>query len=276
MNKLTLTSLSIVLAASSANAAIVASDNFDGLAAGTALDSSADWNAKWNAAPSTQQNLYKADGAGAINLDMSVAEINYHAVNAAGFVVGAGGATISLDFNYTHNGAGNPTNLNKTFFGPTISTTPNWWDGGNQQLTLAQRGGAIGNTLPAAPWVENWVNHSALGVNHTGGVASTSSNIAVVWTLSEGAGGTIEGVGTYTHAGGTNTSSVIDTGIANGTTIYGGFSTGWNDVGGSLESATNISNLNIDNFEIETVVVPEPSSVLLASLSALGLLRRRR
>lgn len=276
MNKITLTSISIAVATSSVQAVIVASDNFDVLASGTALDASADWNAKWQTA-STQQNLYKADGSGAITLDMSIAEVNYHGIHQTGFTVGTGGATIALDFNYTHNGAGNPaTGVNKTFFGPIISDQPQWWNGATQQLTIAQRGGAIGNTLPAAPWVENWVNHSTLGVAPTGGSASTSTNIAVVWSLSQGAGGTIEAVGTYTHAGGTTTSSMIDTGIANGTTIYGGFSTGWNDVGGSLENATNISSLNIDNFEIDVPVVPEPSSMALASLAALGLLRRRR
>jgi len=277
MNKLIITTVSFAALSATASAAVLVSDNFDGLSADTAMDSSSDWQAKWQTG-TTQQNLYKADGAGGIVLDMSVAELNYHALHQTGFTIAANSsATISLDFTYTHNGGGNPaTGVNKTFFGPMVSNTANWWDGSNTMLPMSQRGGAIGNNLTAAPWVENWASHSSLGVSQNGGVADTSNIINLTWTLTDN-GTTIDAAGTFTSGANTYTTTSFDTGIATGTTLYGGFSTGWNNVGGSLENATNISSLSIDNFEISSPdVVPEPSSLLIASLSVFGLLRRRR
>lgn len=280
MNKKYLTTLGILLAAHPATAAILVSDNFDGLAAGTNMGASADWNAKW-ASASTQQGLYKADGSGAINLDTTVAEVNYHALHQTGFVVGGSGhasATISLDFNYTHDGSGNNPGggVNKTFFGTYISDTAAWWSGSGYDLRMSYRGGAIGNNLPAAPWVENWVNDTALGVDHDGGVAGTSSTIGISWVLTDN-GTTIDAAGSYTAAGNTYTISSFDTGFASGTTLYGGFTTGWNDVGGTIDNATSITNINIDNFAITAPdPIPEPTSIVLVSLASLGIFRRRR
>ncbi|WP_411847279.1 PEP-CTERM sorting domain-containing protein [Roseibacillus persicicus] len=268
--------LSTVAAVGVAEGVSIVSDNFDGLAAGAAMDASADWNAKW-ATGTTQQNLYKGDGSGGVNLDMSVAEVNYHALNQTGFVVGGTGfssVTISFDFNYTHNGGGNPaTGVNKAFFGALISDQPQWWSGSSNTFTIANRGGAIGNNVSGAPFIEGWATHSSMGVDPNAG--GTSSNINLSWVLTDN-GTTIDAQAIYVRAGGSFTSTSWDTGVPSGTTLYGGFSTGWNDVGGTLENATNISSINLDNFAITGAPIPEPSAVFLVGLAGLGIFRRRR
>lgn len=254
----------------------IVSDNFDGLAVGTNMDASADWQAKWTTG-TTQQNLYKADGAGAINLDTTITERQYRALHQTGFVLGGSGystVTISFDFNYTHNGGGNPaTGVNKAFFGPLVSSAPEWYSGSNNHFGIANRGGAIGNTVVGAPFIENWVNHTAMGVDPN--VGGTSSNINVAWTLTDN-GTTVDAQAVYTAAGNTLTSLSWNLGIASGTTLYGGFSNGWNDVAGTTDTSTNISNVNLDNFIIGGTPIPEPTSILLVGLAGFGVFRRRR
>ena len=80
-----------------------------------------------------------------------------------------------------------------------VSTDANWWAGTNKVLSLANRGGAIGNLIPANPWVEGWQQHTSVGVDATAG--GTSNVINLSWTLSDN-GATYDAVGTITHSGG--------------------------------------------------------------------------
>ena len=80
-----------------------------------------------------------------------------------------------------------------------VSTDANWWAGTNKVLSLANRGGAIGNLIPANPWVEGWQQHTSVGVDTTAG--GTSNVINLSWTLSDN-GATYDAVGTITHSGG--------------------------------------------------------------------------
>ena len=264
------------LALTAANGAVtIAADNFYSLGAGVNMDASTDWQAKWDVAQTTQRNLYKGDGAGGVTLDTTVAFLNYHALHQTGFTVDATQpkATVSLTMTYTHEAGGNATVVNKALFGPMISTTANWWDGANDTFSLSNRGGVIGNTVAGAPFIESWNPHSALGINTTTG--GTSVPITIAWDLTSN-GATIDAQATYSYGSTSFTSTKVDTGVAIGTTIYGGFSTAWNDQGNTtaLSSFSKISSVGVDDFSI--VAVPEPSSVALSALSALGLLKRRR
>lgn len=267
-----------------AQAAVLVSDNFDDLADGTDMASSANWNAKWDGNNETQRNLYKGNGNGSVTLDTTVAWRNYHALHQTGFQVGGAdghdSVTISSDISYVHAAGGDiSANLNEAFFGLFVSNTAPWWSGGgnanSESLLLANRGAAVGNKVNGSPWIEDWTNHSSLGVDTSTGGESSTINIA--WTLSDN-GTTIDAAAVITRGGSTFETTLVDTTLASGSTLYGGYSTGWNGVGNVPISDVNaIESVTIDNFSISAPdAVPEPSSVILASLAALGLLRRRR
>ncbi|QDT67512.1 hypothetical protein MalM25_04110 [Planctomycetes bacterium MalM25] len=269
--------LGVATVAMPASSATIFSDNFDSYTAGDNI-AGPNWQPKW-AAATTQQSLFKAVAGGYGSIDTTVAERQYRVNGKTPFTVNSGDEIhVKVDMRYSHLPGGNITsNVNSNFFGLQISTSENWWDGTRRSIPLANRGGAIGNSLPAAPWVEGWMPHSNLGVDTTAGGYSEWINID--WELTE-SGGTIWAEATITPSGAqpAYTTTPIDTTIAAGTTIYAGFTTDWN-TGGAIpvSQVNNIDDVQVDNFSIETAAIPEPASLALCGLTGLAMagLRRR-
>ncbi|MGB7323554.1 MAG: PEP-CTERM sorting domain-containing protein [Rubripirellula sp.] len=264
----------------SAKADLIFMDDFSGFSANQEINynsgTGSTWKQKWDGNDATQRNLIKATGTGGATLDTSIAVRNYHALAQTAFSISAGEtAVVSSDFQYTH-GAGVAANVNKNFFGLLVSTTPDWWSGTNKAMSVANRGAAIGNLLPVAPWTENWVLHANLGVDTlTGG---TSDWLNASMNLSINASGNYEGILEITKVADDSsvfTSSPVDLGLVAGTSLYAGYTTDWNNSPDSIASVNNITSLGLNNFSISVTAVPEPSSLALVGLAG-GLMAVRR
>ncbi|WOO40863.1 hypothetical protein [Rubellicoccus peritrichatus] len=242
-----------------------ATDDFTSYANGTALSPSNGWSAKWDSTNATQQDLYTVTD-GVLTLDTSVAWRNYHALNQSGITMSTDKtAILSAEFRYHHTSGGNiTTNFNQSAFGLMISDDANWYSGKNAYLAMSNRGGAIGNPLPIAPWIEGWQTHTSLGVDTTAG--GTSEWIRIEWKLTDN-GTEIEAVGDiYNATTGAllYTTTTYTTGIASGSTIYGGFSTAWNGIGDvPIESFSKFDAINIDNFSFALDSVPAGSMIII-------------
>lgn len=253
-------------------AGIVYEDDYSSYAEGSNIAASPNWNATWLSSDTTQQNLFVGGAGGTATIDLQVAKSQYRAIAQSGFsITGSEVATIQTQFQYTHNGQGQPSAFNQNFFGLMVTSQPQWWNGSNFEFGMANRGTALGNTLPSAPWVENWGDHGSIGVDDTGGTQSTSNMLDMVMTITADAtSGNYFAQVTY----GGMTSSLMNTGIAAGTTIYAGYSVGWDNSGGAKSALTNIDRVTMDNFRISTV--PEPSSAIVLAAARLGLVSIRR
>lgn len=275
MNKLSalLALAAVSVACTFTSAGIIYEDDFSTYGSDVNIASSASWNATWMSGDATQRNLFRTTAAGdSATINMQNAKSQYRALAQTGFsFVGGESATVETQLQYTHNGQGAPNVFNSNFFGLIISDQPQWWNGGNSEINVANRGPALGNTLPGPPWVENWTNHSVFGVDYDGGAQSTSGVIDVKLTLTPNAStGNYRAILEY----GGMTSSAIDTGFAIGSTIYAGYSVGWDGFGGTKADATGIDTVIMDNFVITTI--PEPSSLSMLGLLGLAAIRRKK
>ncbi|MEM6689688.1 MAG: PEP-CTERM sorting domain-containing protein [Planctomycetota bacterium] len=254
---------------------VLISDGFDSYGAGSNI-AGPDWNPKWQTG-STQQNLFKG-GSGYATIDLTLAERNYHIVNQTSFTVNSGDTVkVSSDVQYTHAGLGNGTALNQNFIGFLLTDQPQWWNGANKDSSIANRGGALGNLLPAAPWVENWFPHTNVGVSTNAGTAQTSDWFSIELMLSVNGGGNIEGSLTLDNGSSSFTTTPVDLGFAAGTTLYAGYTTAWNGSADPIATTTGISSVNVDNFAVSSVTaVPEPTSLVALSALGLGCICRRR
>lgn len=274
MKKITLISL-LALYAGFASATVIVSDDFSSYSGSI---NGANWNPKWDGGDTSQQNLLLANG-GVATLDTSIAKAHYYTPNKTGFTIGSGvTATIKSDFRYTHEAGGNiSVNLNKSAFGLLLTTSSNWWDGTNKDVSMSNRGGAMGHTSPAAPFINGWKTHGSLSVNTTDGGQSEWFTLQMNLDASNG---TVWVQSDMLYEGGTVVQSGVrwDTGIADSSTLYGGFTTGWNGVDGgtnSVSSFSKISEVQMDNFSIETI--PEPATLgLVAFFAGATLFIRRR
>ncbi|QBG46574.1 PEP-CTERM sorting domain-containing protein [Verrucomicrobia bacterium S94] len=235
-------------------------DNFD--------DGNLDgWIQKWTA---TQNSLFNNGGTTA-NLS-GLAEANYHAYMDTGFsLTGSETGTISSDIRLEHTGIA-PTAVNENFFGLYITDNTDWWAGSSQSHAIANRGGAIGNRVNADPWIEGWVTWNNVGIDTSvGGVGSWFS---IDWNLSV-SNGTYWGEATLNHDTGSYTMTAMDLGIAEGTTIYAGYSTAWNPSGTNIMTSASMKSIEVDNFSVE--VIPEPATLgLVAMFGGAVLFIRRR
>ena len=259
---------------SQANADLIVDEDCSSFTDGDNIGSSSDWNVKWDGTDTSQQNLFVAE-SGTGTIDYQIAKSQYRAIHQTGFSLQAGDtATIETEFRFTHNGQGNPTDLNENFFGMQFTTGPAWWQGDNQEITIANRGAAIGNRLPFAPWIQNWVTQSSLGVDTTGGVDSTSNWIDVTVDLYVGISGNYEAVLSY--AGATATAIDLGSNFAAGTTIYAGITSAWDGSGGTKADHTHINGVAIDNFRITVDAIPEPTGAALLIFGFAGAAIRRK
>ena len=271
MKKLSLImALSMIVGA--AGAGIVFQDDFE-----DGIDTGADWNPKWQSG-SDQQNLFNSDPGGYATLDTATAIRNYHIDTKHGFSVsGTDYATMTMDMRYVHNGLGNGLQANKVFIALQFNETPTWWDGNVETKGVVNRNDAIGLIHPASPWVEGWITHSSLGVNTTAGTSQTSSWVVVQSTISVSGGNYWLDTDLYAADGTTllYDGTSFDTGEAAGTTIYAGLTTAWQDSTNRIETITNIEEVHIDNFIVETI--PEPATFgLIAAFGGAALFIRRR
>ena len=158
----------------SSQAAVVFTEDFSDFATGQNIASAERWNAKWTA---EQQQLWTGTADQTATLDLSSAWNNFHATYQEGFsLAGSETATTSVDFRFTHNGLGTPSEVNKGFFGLGFAAENEWWEVTNRaDARIANRNGAVGMALTVAPWTEGWLSWGSLGVDPNGGVASTSS-----------------------------------------------------------------------------------------------------
>lgn len=242
------------------HATVVVSDNFDdGDLAG--------WSQKWTA---SMNNKFSNTGANAVMDGTATAQ--YRAINTTGFSLSAGDtATVSSDFRMDHTGV-DPTKVNGDFIGFLLTTTTTWYDGVNVTSDIANRKGAVGDTLPFAPYVENWITWNNFGVDtSTGGVGnwfSMDMHLSV-------SNGTYWSSMDINHGGGTTTTTMKDLGIAAGTTVYSGYTTGYNDSGTNIMVSASMNNVAMDNFQVD--VIPEPATLgLFAVISGAILFIRRR
>lgn len=238
------------------------SDDFGGYAAGSNIGLP-NFGAKWDNGDPSQRNLFKADagGGGFAVLDTTIAKRNYHVNGKVAFVLGAGKtAKIASDFRYSHEAGGNITaNLNKNAFGLQVSTSPDWWNGTRKSFSMANRGGAMGNTLPVAPWIEGWETHSSLGVNTTTG--GLSDWLRIEWELVDN-GASVLGqasISNLTTGSLLYQSTQADLGLPSGATLYAGYTTDWNDVGSTnIASFSKIDAVHMDNFLVTVADTPVP------------------
>ncbi|MDA9317436.1 hypothetical protein N9Q19_01390 [Puniceicoccaceae bacterium] len=263
----------------------LATFDFDTYASGESLNGD-DWKPKWQGG-SDQQNLFTGSGLGTAILDTSIATTNYHMPSTTGFsLTGADTATIQVDFRYTL-AAGVLGYANKGFFALGITNEINWWAGNPNFHAVANRGMAIGTTLPVSPWVQQWIPHNSVGItgvtNLGGGqfniAEDTTSNWLTLRTSVDVVGGfyriksdIYNAEGTLLSAGG----SWNATNIAEDTIIYSSMTTGYNDAGGTIQNATAVKQVEIDSFSLVSTV-PEPSAyALIVGMLALGSVMIRR
>lgn len=249
---------SLFIFAESASANLIFTDDFNAYTNGVSI-AGADWQPKWDAIDTTQQDLLTGHSDGYAVLDTSVAKSNYHAPTSHGFIVGSSGgsAVIKADFRYDHTAGGDITEIpNKAAFGLLVSTTANWDSGTNSGIAMANRGGAIGNTLPVDPWIEGWVTHSSLGIDTNSG--GSGSWITIELTLTD-INGVLWAQATITNKATDTllyTTTSFSTNIASSETLFAGITTHWNDVGTSIVSFSKMEEVHIDNFSVEVFSKP--------------------
>lgn len=253
-----------------AQAVVIIQDDFE-----DGIDTANDWNPKWQSG-TDQQDLFVADNAGYAKLDTSVAIRNYHIDNKSGFSLADGeSATIGFDMRFIHNGTGNaPAQANKIFISPQFDDTPTWWNGAYETKGDVMRNNAIGLNHPASPWVEGWVSQSF------GASVTTSAWYYIESTISAD-GGTYKFDTDLYNADRTTLrvdGTSYDTGVATNTTIYGGLTTAWQTTTDTIESITNVREVHIDNYLVETsVVIPEPATIgMVLAFGGAGIFVRRR
>ena len=263
--------LMVLLMASGAIASpIQFGDNFDGGLQGS-------WNAKWDA-NSDQKSLWDANATDGATM-LGLAKAQYRAVNQQAFSIDAGEtATLSSDFRFTSSGVA-LANYNKNFMGFIITTGAAWWQGANYERGLVNRGAALGSQIPVNPWVEGWYTMTSIGGVDTGPAHTPTQTgwFSLTWDLrADETSGTIWGTQTIDNGAGTIwTSADLDLGLAAGTTIYAGYSSGYQNTGTNLVTGMSISEVQMDNFQVD--VIPEPATLgLITAFGGAVLFIRRR
>lgn len=270
-------------------------DDFDTGGTGTGILSgtNGNWSAKWlGTGDTTQRDLYDntaAAGVGGTNgvvLDVTTARRQYNAIHQDGLTCPIGvGNTLTLRSDMQVAVNGNTPTQNNNFFGLQVSTTPNWWDGSNIDYTLSRRGNATqqvfgvnGNT--------GWDNVNQYGLPGGANPVGTSDWFSMEIVLTDN-GTTYDAVMTLYRPDGSFSAAhqvSTTTTIASGSTVYGGYTTGWNSVDPAgtavptdIQTYSNVTGVTVDNFSfIGAHAVPEPASLAILAFAGIGLVTRRR
>ncbi|QBG47240.1 hypothetical protein EGM51_07465 [Verrucomicrobia bacterium S94] len=233
---------------------IIFEDDFSTYTGGTV--NGADWRPKWDdSVTPAQTDLLTSDGTYAV-LDNSRALRNYHAPTTHGFTLeGDDNMIIKADMRFVHAPGGAPETPNQSFFSLNLSTSTNWWEGSHVNKALVMRNAAIGfkHDGTAEVWVEGWVPVSDLGVDATAGGTSDWFSVQSSLIVSNG---TIW-IDTDIYGEGGNgliaDGTPMDTGLAEGTMVYAGVTTGFNeDPSNTVEAVTQVSEVHFDNFYVGT------------------------
>ncbi|MGJ8639691.1 MAG: PKD domain-containing protein [Opitutaceae bacterium] len=208
-----------------------------------------DWNPKWSGG--TDQMGAHTGQNGILTLDTTVAAENYHTVAKHGFALENGQtAVMGSDFRYTHMAGGQATtDLNKSAFALLLTDANTWWDGQNVLLNICNRGSGIGTQNSTGADV---ISHASLGVDPTAG--GQSEWFRIEWRIELGLAN-YTGTATILDSAGNvlYTGAETDLGVANGTTLYGGYSTGGDGGNGfttNVASYSKISSVQMDNYEL--------------------------
>ncbi|VGO17462.1 hypothetical protein PDESU_06058 [Pontiella desulfatans] len=242
--------LSLALVAGTVGAQVIFEDDFSSYSGSI---NGANWNPKW-AAGTDQQNLLMAYD-GILEFDTTIAQRNYHCPSKTGFTVGTNDVYIITDARYVYEGGGNITaNLNKGAFGLYFSQTDLWYSGPDKSSPMCNRGAAVGHNRIDGSGVDGWNTHSSLGVNTANNetsnwfkvvsrLVSSNSTIwvqALVYDVDD----------TYLESP-VSTGVISDSGVADGTTIYAGYSPGYNNVGNTnIASFSKFTAVHYDNFYV--------------------------
>ena len=242
--------LSAVLMAGVVSAQVIFEDDFSSYSGSI---NGANWNPKWQSG-SDQQNLMMANG-GVLTFNTSVAQRNYHCPSKTGFTVGTNDIYIITDARYVYEGGGNITNnLNKSAFGLYFSGDPNWYSGPDKSSPMCNRGAAVGFNRVDGSGVDGWITHSTLGVNTANAETSNwfkvvsrlvASN-STVWVQAQ-----VYNVDDQYLDSPIAVGPLTDSGTADSTTIYAGYSPGWNNVGNTnIASFSKFTEIHYDNFYV--------------------------
>lgn len=254
-------------------AAVVMNDDFSSYNGVIGGD---DWHQKWT---QEQNGLITGNGEYATIASTNTLS-NYLIQGKEGFSLsGTDTATIDYRVRYVHASGGQPAIKNKAFVSTLIKTDSNWWSGASETQALVNRGSAIGLAHDATTpglFVEGWLTGgTTFGVNHNNGGTSdwfrVSSTVAVdngVYTLDTSI---LDDSGTVLFDGSTQNSS-----IAEGSTIYAGFTSAYNGSGTATTfEQTQILEVNVDDFAVNTI--PEPATIgLIGMLGGTDIFIRRR
>ncbi|VGO22463.1 hypothetical protein SCARR_04546 [Pontiella sulfatireligans] len=228
----------------------VYSDDFSSAAYASSLNG-VNWNPKWKSA-TDQQNLHTGNGSVAV-LDTTVAAESFHTPCKHGFSLSAEGqyAVMGSDFRYNHMAVSGVTvGLSKAVSGLLLSGADNWWTGPNKFFSIANYGIGIG---PVDASLDDVIEHTTLGVDRS--VGGFSDWFRIEWTIERGAANYM-GKAKILDDGGAvlYTGPQVDLGFPNGSTVFGGYSTGGDGGNGTttnVASYSHISEVNMDNFEIK-------------------------
>jgi hypothetical protein len=282
----------IALTATSEVTAQTADDfSYAGLVDGDVFwEGNSQYNTKWHSPASSQKELFRYAASGgnsdqAGRLNVGLAEKNYIARNTNG-VVGKSTVTISSDFQIAITGASLSTSQDGTddsLIGLQLATTPNWWDGQPWfDFTLLRRSNSTWGVVLGGTTMGSEFN-SEIGLGDGTG-ASTSGWFTMEMVLTDN-GTTYDATASVSFNGAEvwAAPAPIPTPYASGASLYGGYTTGDNaDLGLELADISpmsvgqlgKLSDAMVDNFFLGTV--PEPTTMLLASLGLGALLLQRR
>ncbi len=259
-----------------AQAVVVMNDDFSSYSGVIGGD---DWHQTWK----TNQNSLVTGNGQYASIATTNTLSNYLIQGTTGFsLTGTETATIDYRVRYTHDSGGQTSTKNKAFISSLIKTGDKWWSGDSETQALVNRGSAIGLAHDATTpglFVEGWLTGGTyFGVNHNNGGESdwfrVSSTIAVtngVYTMDTKI---LDDSSNVLFDGSTQNST-----IAEGSTIYAGFTTAYNGSNtATTYEQTKILGVDVDDFVVETsVVIPEPATIgMIGVLGGAGIFIRRR
>lgn len=214
-----------------------------------------------NAVPAQANLVMVESGVGVddsqgLSFDLTQALPNYVVVKADG----VDGTELTMKANIrvsitADSVTNDPANVNSPVIGLAVKTNAAWWAGNVAYLPLCRRtDNAWGFRVPLNPWVEGTLGNAALGLPPNGLEAATSDWFTVQLDLTDN-GSAWTAIASLMDMDGTTLLTTTPQPLGNipsGATLYGTFSTSWNEGAAfTNETKTAISEvdlINIDNF----------------------------
>lgn len=209
----------------------------------------------WDATSQLNAGTNWISGNGSVaQIDLTTAESENHALNYWGFELEDNeDATICSDFRYYHASGGTISGSSgEAAFGLLFSTDPDPSVGTNRYCLLTNQGDGLGLLDDAL----SVMAHTNLNVDPVAG--GWSDFFRLKWLISRGETN-YQGIPLLYDQDGAllYTGSAVDLGVANGTKIWAGYTTGTNSVGGNIASFSGLDRVEADNFLFEVSYVNE-------------------